>query len=99
MFLETIDAIRREVIRSKFLTKTLYQKEIQEKSQNLNLAMSCMPHLMAQSSKQNYRIYLPDDGTAPLGGVGLPSLVVKQNGKVMRGEKRVKQSIPNKILL
>ena len=34
-----------------------------------------------------YRIYLPDDGTAPLGGVGLPSLVVKENGKVLRGEK------------
>ena len=52
MFLETIDATRREVTRSKFLTKTLYQKEIQEKSQNLNLAMSCMLRLMAQSSKQ-----------------------------------------------
>ena len=37
-----------------------------------------------------YRIYLPDDGTAPLGGVGLPSLVVKQNGKVMRGEEACK---------
>ena len=37
-----------------------------------------------------YRIYLPDDGTAPLGGVGLPSLVVKQNGKVIRGEEACK---------
>ena len=37
-----------------------------------------------------YRIYLPDDGTVPLGGVDLPSLVVKQNGKVLRGKEACK---------
>ena len=37
-----------------------------------------------------YRIYLPDTGTAPLGGVGLPEVIVEKDGKTLRGKDACK---------
>ena len=37
-----------------------------------------------------YRIYLPNTGTAPLGGVGLPEVIVEKDGKTLKGKDACK---------